>query len=99
MGLYQEKLHEFLVKPENFDFAWEIHEAMPELKDRLRVETLAAFEAHASREVEGTDWECWRPERDKVGISKESWSRLFAVALYIGKQYPPAIGLWHDKNH
>lgn len=98
MGLYQEKLYEFLEKPENFDFAWEICEAMPGLKDRLRSETLAAFEVHATHEVKGTDWECWRPERDKVGISKKSWSRLFAVALYIGRQYPPAIGLWHNKD-
>jgi hypothetical protein len=98
MGLYEDKLHEFLSQPENFDYAWEIFEAMPVLREKLKGEALDEFEELVAPSVQGKGWECWRAP-GRVGISKPSWNRMFAVDLWIGKQYYQAVGLWHDKDH
>ena len=100
MGLYEQKLHEFLTTPENFEFAWEVHEAMPDVVSRLRRETLDAFEARAEDEIAGRfgegEWECWRPAREQVGLAPKAWGKRAAFAVYLGNQYRPAVSVWHD---
>lgn len=99
MGLYEENLHGFLSSPENFDYAWEIYEAVPVLREKLKTEALDEFEKMAAPLAQANGWVCWRIEPEKVGVSKPAWNRMFAVDLYIGKQYYQSVGLWHDKTH
>lgn len=99
MGVYEDKLNDFLAEPGNFDFAWEIYEAIPKLRDRLRVELLDAFKPYVSEQVEGTGWTCARFDDVRVGITKEAWEQMFLIDFYVGPQYLPSLGLWHEKKH
>ena len=99
MGLYEDKLHDFLTVPENFDLAWEIYEAIPMVRDRLKAELLDAFQPYAEEQVEGTCWTCARFSEDRVGISKDAWGEMFNINLYLGARYLPGLSVWHDKSH
>lgn len=99
MGLYEDKLHEFLSQPENFEYAWEIYETMPALREKLKSDALNEFEKLATPLAQAKGWICWRLDPERVGIYKPNWNRLFAMKLYIGKQYYQSLGLWHDKDH
>jgi len=98
MGLYEDRLHDFIVKPGNFDYAWEMYEAVPTVRARLRREFMDEFEKFAGTQAKGGKWQCWRIEGEKVGISKQLWSRVFAIDLYVGSQYCQSVGVWHDRT-
>lgn len=99
MGLYEEKLHEFIIQPENFDLAWEIYEAIPDVRDRLKVDVLNDFEPYAAERAVSMGWEAYGLDRTRVQFGKPEWERMFAATLYLGSRSLPAVGLWHDKQH
>lgn len=100
MDKFDQKIFDFLIQEENFEFAYEIYELFPEVRDKLIEDFWKSVKHRLQKLVNDTIWEVkfWESNFSawwKLGLFLNSGTEDIRV-IYEKLQEKPYYGLWLD---
>jgi hypothetical protein len=79
MTTYDEKIFDFLTKPENWTVAREVNNKIETIKGKLIKDFWSEVQAEVRQKLISDEWNCDNNEEPALVLKRTTWNNLFAV--------------------